>query len=102
MVIGGALGMIAIGRRTPCWETWRGPREGVETTVVTLCTLCDRDFLGRCWYFAADRFWPSFYYSPIKDGKNLWLFMQLACMVVYAIGVFLAFNGIRRTSYAMA
>jgi hypothetical protein len=30
------------------------------------------------------------------------LLMQLACMVVYAIGVLLAFNGIRRTSRAMA
>jgi hypothetical protein len=32
----------------------------------------------------------------------MWLFMQLACMVLYAIGVFIAFNGIRRASYALA
>jgi hypothetical protein len=32
----------------------------------------------------------------------VWLLMQLACMVVYAAGVVLAFKGIRRTSLAMA
>ena len=81
-----------------------GRVEGVETTALTLCTLsliaC---FLtGYAGYFVVDRIWPSFYYSPIKDGKNVWLFMQLACMVAYAVGVFLAFNGIRRASHAMA
>jgi drug/metabolite transporter (DMT)-like permease len=69
-----------------------------------LCTLAlVAIFLtGFVGYFAVDRFWPRFYYSAIRDGKDLWLFMQLACMAMYATGVFLAFNGIRRTSHAMA
>jgi hypothetical protein len=57
---------------------------------------------GYLGYFAIDRIWPSFYDSPIKDGKSVWLLMQLASMVAYAIGIFLAFNGIRRNSHAMA
>jgi hypothetical protein len=99
VVIGGALGMIAI--RTVyamLGKMVSGARvEGLEMTALTLCTLSlIAIFLtGYVGYFVVDRFWPAFYYTPVKDGKNVWLFMQLACMVLYAAGVFLAFNGIR-------
>ena len=106
VVLGGALGMIAIGTvYAMLGKMVSGARvEGPEKSALTLCTLAlVAIFLtGFVGYFAVDRFWPRFYYSPIKDGKDLWLFMQLACMVMYAAGVFLAFNGIRRTSHAMA
>ena len=74
--------------------------EGLETTALTLYTLSlIAIFLtGYVGYFVVDRFWPAFYYTPVKDGKNVWLFMQLACMVVYTAGVLLAFNRIGRTS----
>jgi hypothetical protein len=77
---------------------------GAEKIALPLCvTALIAIFLtGYVGYFVVDTIWPSFYYSPIKDGKNVWLFMQLACMVLYAAGVFLAFNGIRRTSHALA
>jgi hypothetical protein len=41
-------------------------------------------------------------YSPVEQGKKVWLFAQLACMVLYFIGVILAFAGIRRLSHAVA
>ena len=74
--------------------------EGLETTALTLYTLSlIAIFLtGYVGYCGVEWFWPGFYYSPIKDGKNVWLFMQLACMVVYTAGVLLAFNRIGRTS----
>lgn len=28
-----------------------------------------------------------FYYTPVAEGKNAWLLMQLACIVVFALGV---------------
>ena len=62
--------------------------------MFALISIFLTGFVG---YFAIDRIWPNFYYSPIKDGKNVWLFMQLPCMVLYAARVLLAFNGIRRT-----
>jgi hypothetical protein len=106
VVIGGALGMIAIGTVYAMFgKMVSGARvEGLEMTALTLCTLSlIANFLtGYVGYFVVDRFWPAFYYAPVKDGKNVGLFMQLACMVLYAAGVFLAFNGIRRTSHAMA
>jgi len=49
-----------------------------------------------------DARWPAFYYAPLTDGKNVWLYMQLACMILYAVGVGLALNGLRRASYALA
>ena len=78
--------------------------EGLEKYALSLCTfaLIAIFLTGYVGYFAVDRIWPTFYYSVIKDGKDVWLLMQLACMVAYAIGVLLAFNGIRRTSHAMA
>ena len=106
VVLGGALGMIAIGavyailgRTDPAVRV-----EGLERSALSLCTfaLVAIFLTGFVGYFAVNRIWPNFYYSPIKDGKNLWLLMQLACMVAYTIGVFLAFNGIRRISHAMA
>jgi hypothetical protein len=106
VVLGGALGMIAIGavyailgRTDPAVRV-----EGLERSALSLCTfaLIAIFLTGFVGYFAVNRIWPNFYYSPIKDGKNVWLLMQLACMVAYTIGVFLAFNGIRRASHAMA
>jgi len=106
VVLGGALGMITVGTvYAVLGKMVSGAHvAGLETTALTLCTLSlIAIFLtGYVGYFLVDRFWPGFYYTPIKDGKNVWLFMQLACMVLYAAGVFLAFNGIRRTSHAMA
>jgi hypothetical protein len=106
VVLGGALSMIAIGavyailgRMTSAVRL-----EGLEKSAVSICTfaLIAIFLTGYLGYFAVNRIWPDFYYSAVKDGKNLWLLMQLACMVVYTIGVLLAFNGIRRNSHAMA
>jgi hypothetical protein len=106
VVLGGALGMIAIGavyailgRMDPAVRV-----AGLEKSAVSLCTfsLIAIFLTGYLGYFPINHIWPDFYYSMIKDGKNVWLLMQLACMVAYTIGVYLAFNGIRRNSHAMA
>ena len=77
VMIGGALGMIAIGTvYTMLGKMVSGARaEAPQTIALTLCTLSlIAIFLtGYVGYFAVDRFWPGFYYSPIKDGKNVWL-----------------------------
>ena len=106
VVLGGALGMIAIGAVYAILGRMASADrvEGLEKSALSLCTfaLIAIFLTGFVGYFAVDRIWPNFYYSAIKDGKNVWLLMQLACMVLYTAGVFLAFNGIRRTSHAMA
>ena len=81
-------------------DGFRCPRRGSGNDRATLYTLSlIAIFLtGYVGYCGVEWFWPGFYYSPIKDGKNVWLFMQSACMVVYTAGVLLAFNRIGRTS----
>ena len=106
VVLGGALGMIVIGAVYVTYGRMAStaPVEGLEKTALALCKLglIGIFLTGFVGYFAVNRIWPNFYYDAIKEGKNLWLLMQLACMVLYAIGVLLASNDIRSASRAVA
>lgn len=106
MVLIGAVGMIAIGgayatlgRAAPDGEAGR-----VGRTARAICfwALIAMFLTGYAGYFVVDGIWPSFYYTPIKDGKNVWLLLQLACMVAYLVGVILAPGGVKRLSRAAA
>ena len=46
--------------------------------------------------------WPRFYYEPVAQGKNVWLFMQLACILLFATGTVLAFTDIRRATHVVS
>jgi len=72
------------------------------TTARWLCllSLVAIFLTGYVGYFVVDAIWPKFYYEPVTQGKNVWLFMQLACIVLFALGAVLAFTDIRRASYA--
>ncbi|MDX0190418.1 hypothetical protein GOC18_24570 [Sinorhizobium meliloti] len=106
VVLGGALGMIVIGAVYATLGKMASTAriEGLEKSAVSICTisLIAMFLTGYAGYFVVNNIWPDFYYSVVTDGKNLWLLLQLACMIAYTIGVFLAFNGIRRSSFAMA
>jgi hypothetical protein len=67
--------------------------------VLSLVAMFLTGYLG---YFAVDKVWPSFYDALVTQGKNIWLFMQLACMVLYAVSVFATFGEIRRAMRAAA
>jgi hypothetical protein len=61
--------------------------------------LCDFSLIaifltGYIGYFVVDKVWPSFYYAPVTDGKNVWLFLQLGCMFLFAAGVVFTFREI--------
>jgi hypothetical protein len=105
VVIGGAFGMMAIG----VIQAFLGKHAPAPTTSATdtarrLCAfaLIAMFLTGYVGYFAVDAVWPTFYYSPVRQGKNFWLFMQLACMVLYTSGAFMAFGPIRHASRALA
>jgi hypothetical protein len=106
VVLGGSLGMIAIGAVYAVLGKMSSPAPvgRLERSAVVICAIAlFAIFLtGYVGYFVVDRFWPGYYYMPITQGKNVWLFMQLACMVLYGVGVVLAFTGVRRATYAMA
>jgi hypothetical protein len=106
VVLGGSLGMIAIGgvcvtlgRHSPATDIGWAGRSALFICAAALVAMFLTGYVG---YFVVDSFWPSFYYSPIAQGKNVWLFLQLACMVGYALGVLLVFQDIRRASLALA
>jgi len=76
----------------------------MEKAAVPLCTiaLIAMFLTGYLGYFVVDALWLTFYYTPLTDGKNVWLGLRLACMAVYAVGVGIALNDLRRASYALA
>ena len=107
VVLLGSIGMLAVGAIMVVLgkHASTGATEGRRGELARLlCTiaLVGMFLTGYVGYFVVDHLWPMFYYLPVKDGKNVWLFMQLACMVLYAIGLLIAFNSIRRVSYSLA
>jgi hypothetical protein len=106
VVLGGALCMILIGAVLTILakQTDQAAHGGATSLAFWLCalSLVAMFLTGYLGYFVVDKAWPSFYYTPVTPGKNLWLYMQLACMVLYAIGVFAAFAEIRRAMRAAA
>ena len=68
---------------------------------LALCTfgLIAEFLTGYPGYFVINHFWPSFYYTPIQAGKNLWLALQGLSIAFYIAGMVFAFGAIRRASY---
>jgi hypothetical protein len=105
IVLGGALCMIVIGTVHTALGRFPGATElDAPQTSLRICeTALVGVFLTGCLgYFVVDAVWPSFYYQPIEAGKNVWLLMQLGCIVLLGLGVALAFADIRRASRAIA
>jgi hypothetical protein len=106
VVLVGAVGMIAIGAAYATLGRGR-PDAGVgggERAARAICfwALIAMFLTGYAGYFAVDRIWPSFYYAPIEDGKDVWLLLQLACMVGYMVGVVIASRGVARLGRQLA
>jgi hypothetical protein len=106
VVLGGALCMIAIGavhtalaRYAVLTDVGSSTAIAHRVCMLSLVAIFATGYIG---YFVIDAIWPTFYYAPITQGKNVWLFMQLACIVVFACGTALAFTDIRKASYAIA
>jgi len=58
--------------------------------------------VGYPGYFVFDAIWPSFYYSPVPEGKNAWLIGQAFFIGVYLAGMVLAFAGVCRELNAVS
>jgi len=105
VVLIGAVGMIAIGGAyATLGRAAPDARAGIRESAAR--TICRRSLIaifltGYVGYFVIDAIWPSFYSSPIKDRKNVWLLLQLACMVAYMVGVIIASGGVRCLSQAV-
>jgi hypothetical protein len=105
VVLGGALCMIVIGTVHTALGRYPGATDvAAPQTSLRICELALVGvFLTGCLgYFVVDAMWPSFYYQPVTAGKNVWLLLQLGCLVLFTVGVALAFAEIRRASRVVA
>jgi hypothetical protein len=100
----GGLGMVAIGltlmmaaRVSPAPST----NVGSAALWLSVAGLLGVFAVGYPGYFVFDAIWPSFYYSPVPDGKNAWLIGQAFFIGVYFAGAVLAFSDVRRALNAI-
>jgi hypothetical protein len=76
----GGLGMVALGLAYIAARRASTRPAGGEANSAAL-TLCIVGLLGVFavgypGYFVFDAIWPSYYYSPVAAGKNIWLLAQ--------------------------
>jgi hypothetical protein len=96
----GSLGMVAIGCVYLNLPTDELEAEQRDLAALWLCAagLIAIFLTGYIGYFVVNAIWPSFYYTPIKAGKNVWLIAQGLSILLYLIGVVLAYMSIRHAT----
>ena len=93
----GGLGMAAIGGAY--LMAARIPHDNHTHHRCGALTLCNIGLIllfitGYIGYFVIDLIWPGFYYIPFPLAKNLWLVLQGLSILVYLIGLIVAFTSI--------
>ena len=93
----GGLGMVAVGLTQMVAARMSKEPVGEHTTALWLCIagLLGVFAIGYPGYFVFDAIWPSFYYSPVASGKNIWLLSQALFIAIYFVGMVTAFNAVR-------
>ena len=89
-----ALGLAHIAARRASTRPAGGE---ANTSALTLCIvgLLGVFAVGYPGYFVFDAIWPSYYYSPVAAGKNIWLLSQALFIGIYFVGAVLMFNIVR-------
>ena len=93
----GGLGMVALGLTQILAASISHDGSTRDGTTLVLCIvgLLGVFAVGYPGYFVFDLVWPSFYYSPVVAGKNIWLLGQAFFIALYFTGMVLAFNDVR-------
>ncbi len=97
----GGLGMAVLGfiylktaRLFPNFHVEEKDKVALSLTLIGLIALFLTGFIG---YFIVDAMYPGFYYTPIDEGKNLWLILQGISCLLYVAGLVLGFGNIHDT-----
>ena len=92
--------MVAIGCVYLHLPTNEPEAEQRDLAALRLCAagLIATFLTGYVGYIVINAIWPSFYYTPIKAGKNIWLIAQGLSILLYLIGVVLAYMSIRHVT----
>jgi hypothetical protein len=93
----GGLGMVALGltRMLAASIAYNSAAQGSFALALCIAGLLGVFAVGYPGYFVFDAVWPSFYYSPVAAGKNIWLLGQAFFIALYFMGMVLAFNDVR-------
>src|SRR5262245_99589 len=101
----GGLGMVALGltRLLAARLSPSDVPQAAEPRALWLCIigLLGVFAVGYPGYFVYDAIWPSFFYSPIAKGKNVWLLSQAFFIAVYFAGAVVMFAAVRRALNAV-
>jgi hypothetical protein len=97
-VQGGAIGMVLIGTMyLALGQVFPIPaNQGQASLWLCVTGLIGVFLTGYLGYFVVDHFWPTFYYSPVAEGKNVWLCAQLIFIVLYWLGIIGVLSGVRK------
>jgi hypothetical protein len=100
----GGLGMVALGltRIVTASISHDSSAQGSIALVLCIAGLLGVFAVGYPGYFVFDAVWPSFYYSPVVAGKNIWLLGQALFIALYFLGMMLAFNDVRHALTRLA
>jgi len=97
----GGLGMVALGLTQIVGTRFSVNRSvddaGSAPLLLCIVGLFGVFAVGYPGYFVFDAIWPSFYYSPVPQGKNVWLLGQALFIAIYLLGALLMFNNAQRT-----
>jgi len=104
VVQGGAIGMVIIGTMyLALGRVFPIPADdGNASLWLCIAGLLAVFLTGYVGYFVVDHIWPTFYYSPVTTGKNVWLVAQLLSIVLYWLGVMGVLLNVRRITYQTA
>ena len=93
----GGLGMVGLGltRVLAASVSHDFHPQGSIALFLCIAGLIGVFAVGYPGYFIFDAVWPSFYYSPVVAGKNIWLLGQALFIALYFLGMVLAFNDVR-------
>jgi hypothetical protein len=73
-----------------------GTKDGQTGLILCAIGLVAVFVTGYIGYFVVDRIWPSFYYTPINEGKNVWLGAQALSVALYLLGIISVLFDVRR------
>jgi hypothetical protein len=98
VVQGGALGMVVIGTMyLALGRTFQLATQSRDLNlwlcVIGLVTVFLTGYIG---YFVVDQIWPTFYYSPVATGKNVWLVAQAISIAIYWLGLISVLFDVRK------
>jgi len=103
-VQGGSVGMILIGTMyLALGRSFQVPdREGQTSLWLCIAGLICVFLTGYVGYFVVDHFWPAFYYTPVAEGKNVWLVAQALSIALYWLGVIGVLLNVRKVTHQVA